>query len=80
MSPIGAWRNQHWFQSLVGGWRLYGPSRFIVDLTGPSDAVNKRLCGNKLAGLAIEHVKEAVLRRLHDDFARGSVDLQIREH
>ena len=38
---------------------------------------NVGLGGNKLAGLAVEHVEEAVLVRLHDDLAALSVDREI---
>ncbi len=44
------------------------------------NSVDEGFSGNKLAGLAVEHVEESVLRRLHDDLARGAGDGQIGEH
>ncbi len=44
-----------------------------VDSVGPGDPCNERRGGEELAGLAVEHVEEAVFVRLKDDFARVAV-------
>jgi hypothetical protein len=61
MGPAGVRRHQHWLQSFISGRQVYGPSRFSVDRARPGDASDKRLCGDKLAGLAIEDVEESIL-------------------
>ena len=55
------------------------PSGFRIDTFRPGD-LRKRLCGDERARDAVEHVVEAVLVGLHDDFARPAVDREIGEH
>ena len=45
-----------------------GPAGLRIDALGPSD-LRERLAGDELAGDAVDHVEEAVLVGLHDDFA-----------
>jgi hypothetical protein len=52
---------------------------FQIDLLRPIHR-HERLRGDQLAVGAIDHVEEAVLRRLHQHLARLAIDAQIREH
>src|SRR5678815_486846 len=38
------------------------------------------LGGDELAGRAVQNIKEAVFRRLGDDFAHAPVDVEIEQH
>ena len=55
------------------------PAGLQVDLLRPVHR-HERLRRDQLAVGAIDHVEEAVLRRLHQHLARLAVDRQIREH
>src|SRR5215471_1884214 len=50
---------------------------FGVHPAGPSDAAYESCCGKELAGLAVEHVEEAVLVCLKQRFAHPAADHQI---
>ena len=50
-----------------------------VDVTGPGDG-DELLGRDQFAGAAVEHVEEAVLRRLHEDLAHLAADRQLGEH
>ncbi len=66
---------------LVAVARLLGFDRatgFQVNALRPGD-LRVRLRREQLAGESIEHVEKAVLRRLHDDFARPAADVELRE-
>ena len=80
MRATGRWGNKHRVKPVIRGFGLYGPSRLGIDSGGPGNAVNEGFRGKELASLAIEHVEESVLRRLHDHLARGAADVQISEH
>ena len=54
------------------------PAR-LVDARRPGDG-DVGLGGDQLAGRAVEHVEEAVLRRLHQHLALRASDLEIGEH
>ncbi len=59
--------------ALFGQYRAAGPR---IDALRPGDE-RERLCRYQRTGLAIEHIKEAVLVRLHDDMAHRTIDRQI---
>src|SRR5579871_3520057 len=66
--------------AIVSARRFLRPPSFGIDTRRPTDALHERFCGDEMAGLAIEHVKESVLRGLHDDLAHSPADRQIRQH
>ena len=80
MRAAGRRGNKHRVEPIVRGCGLDRASAPGINSSGPGDSVDKGFCGNKLAGLAIEHVEESVLRRLHDDLTRGARDVQVGEH
>ena len=61
----------------VVGIRFDG-SPVFVDVRGPGH-FREGLGGNERAVGAVDDKEEAVLRRLHQDFARYAFDLEIRE-
>ena len=68
--------NLHAFLFVAGAVDVDRPAGLHVDPFGPGHG-HVALGRQKLAGLAVEHVEEAVLRRLHDHFARSAVDLEV---
>ena len=54
-----------------------GAAGLRVDSAGPGDSTDKRRCGEELAGPAVEHIEEAVLVCLQDDFPGTAVQFQI---
>ena len=58
---------------------LDGATRLEVDMSRPVHRYN--IFGrNQLTRGAVDHIEEAVLRRLHNDLAVAAVDLEIGEH
>src|ERR1019366_2426067 len=80
VSTTGRWGYKYGLPAIVSARRFLWAPSFRIDTRGPSDAIDERFCGDELAGLAIEHVEESVLRGLHNDLARTAADRQIREH
>src|ERR1041384_2531375 len=77
VSTAGRRGYQYGLPAIVSARRFLWSPGFRIDTGGPSDAIDERFCGDELAGLAIEHVEEPVLRSLHDDLARTAADRQI---
>src|SRR5271165_629939 len=80
MSATRRWGNKYGLPAIVSARRFLWAPSFRIDPRGPSDAIDERFCGDELAGLAIKHVEETILRGFHDDFARRPRDGEIREH
>ncbi len=57
---------------------LHRPAGLKVDMARPVDR-REGLGGDQRARLPVDDVEKAVLRRLHDDFSRRAVDLEIGE-
>src|ERR1700691_2719547 len=72
----GRWRDKYRVKPVIRGCGLDWPSAPGIDSGGPGNSIDKRFRGKELAGLAIDHVEESVLRRLHDDLARDAADVQ----
>jgi hypothetical protein len=80
MSATRRWRNKYGLQTIVSARRFLRAPCSRIDTRGPSDAIDERFCRDELAGLAIKHIEETILRGLHDDSARCPSDGEIREH
>ena len=80
MRATGRGGNKYRVKPVIGGCGLDRPSAPRIDSGGPGNLFHERLRGKEPAGIAIEDVEEAVLRRLHDDLARGVGDVQVGEH
>src|ERR1700722_4286274 len=72
--------NQYRVEAMICSWRFDRPSALWIHPSGPSNPVDELFRGKELAVLAIEHVEESILRRLHDHLALCAADLQICEH
>ena len=64
---------------VVRAGNLHGPSGLQVDVRRPVHR-HIRIGGQQLAGGAIQHVEEPVLRRLHDHLARATADREVGQH
>src|SRR6202044_1231632 len=80
MSAPGRGGDKYRVKPVIRGCGLDWPSALGINSGGPVDSVDKRFRGKELAGLAIDHVEESVLRRLHDDLGWGPADVQVGEH
>jgi len=49
----------------------------LIEAGHPVDRRHERLRGQHLAGLRVEHIEDAVLRRMHHDMPQLAVDEQI---
>ena len=72
-SNVGALRR------VVGAGNLHGAARLEVHVRGPVHG-HIRVGREQLTRRPVEHVEEAVLRRLHDHLAHASADRQVGQH
>src|SRR6516165_1665339 len=80
MCSAWRWGYEHGIPALVGARRFLWTPSPRINSRSPGDPVDERFRRDELSSLAIQHIEESVLRRLHDDLARYAVDPQIREH
>src|ERR1700733_8277768 len=80
MRTTGRGGDKYRVKPVIRGRGFDRPSAPGIDSGGPVNSVDKRFRGKEPAGLAIEYVEESVLRRLHDDLAWGTADVQVGEH
>src|SRR5271155_1205782 len=69
VSATGGWGDKYGLPAIVSARRFVRTPGFRIDTCGPGNAIDERFCGDELAGLAIEHIEETVLRGLHYDLA-----------
>ena len=79
MRAVGTGREARALGAVVRFRRLDRAARLRIDAGRPRHG-GERLRRDELAGRAIDHVEEAVLRRLHQHLAHRAVDAQIGQH
>src|SRR5580658_5921436 len=79
MRPAGARRDRNWFGCVPDSLSFDRPP-FTVESVGPGDPLGEVLPGDELTRDSIQYIKESVLRRLHDDLSKASVDAYVGEN
>ena len=96
IDQTGVWVERHGLPIVTAEWTRQNPfglialgpitrvvfnrtTGFHIDMRRPIDR-HIRIGTQQFAGFAIQHIKEAVFRRLHDDLAVFAVNLNIGQH